>query len=106
MKKGLWHGVLKDKYFPSTPVVAWLRCPSVRTHNVSNTWRCLLKSLEVIKQGLAWNPGSGHTIRLREDVVLGLGRKSLLSAKLLTTLKQRGIHYMYQAKGPGGLKQC
>jgi hypothetical protein len=37
MKDKLWHRVLKEKYFPSSSVVNWLRRPFVSTPKASNT---------------------------------------------------------------------
>jgi len=101
MKEGLRHKVLKDKYFTTSSVVSWLRCSPIRTLNVSSTWRSLVKSLDGVTHRLAWNPGTGHSIRIGEDEILGLGNNSLLSLELIITLQQRSIYYLYQARGSG-----
>jgi hypothetical protein len=101
MKDGLWHRVLKDKYLISPSVVAWLRRSTVSSHKVSNTWRSLLKSLHVVTQWIAWKPGSGLSIRLGVDTILGLGKESLLSPGLISSLKRRGYHFLYQMAGLG-----
>jgi hypothetical protein len=59
----------------------------------------MVKSMEVITHWLAWNPGSGHSIRIGEDMILGLNTCSWLSPSLITTLKGKGIHFLYQARG-------
>jgi hypothetical protein len=94
MKDDLWHKVLLDKYLPSISVVAWLRSTSKQSHNVSIFWRSLVKSVEVITQWLAWNPGSGHSIRIGEDMILGLNTGSWLSPSLITTLKRK-VYIIY-----------
>jgi hypothetical protein len=101
MKDGLWHRVLKDKYLNTSSVVAWLRCSPVKPHDSSITWHSLLNSLHVVTHWMAWKWGSGISIRLGEDVILGLGNQSFLSTGLIASLRQRGIHFLYQAKGSG-----
>jgi len=95
MKDDLWHRVLLDKYLPSTTIVAWLKSTSKLQHNVSIFWHILVKLVEVITQQLPWNPRSRHSIRISEDMILGLNNGSWLSPSLITTLKWEGIHYLY-----------
>jgi hypothetical protein len=57
-----------------------------------------LSLVEVITHWLAWNPGSGHSIRIGEDMILDLNIDSWLSPSLITTLKGKGIYYLFQAR--------
>jgi hypothetical protein len=101
MKDKLWHRVLKEKYFPSSSVVTWLRRPFVSTPKASNTWRSLLKYFHVVAHWIAWKPGSGMTIRLGEDTILGLGKRSFLSQGLIDSLRLKGCHFLYQMEDAG-----
>jgi hypothetical protein len=65
----------------------------------SQTWKNILKALPVIVHWLSWSPGSGQAILLGRDLILGLGRHSLLSPELLCVLKQRNITFLFQARG-------
>jgi len=103
IKDDIWHKVLKDKYLPHSTVVTWLRSAILRTHNTSNTWRILVKYLDLITHCLSWSPSSGHSIHIGEDEILGMGLNSILSPDLITTLKQQNIYFLYQEKGAGRL---
>jgi hypothetical protein len=46
---------------------------------------------------MAWKPGSGHSISVGRDVILGMGHDSFLSQELVNRLNQRNIHLLYQA---------
>jgi hypothetical protein len=63
----------------------------------SQTWRNLLKSLHLVLHWLCWSPGSGHSILLGKDMILGLGKASIFTQELVASLNQRNIHYLYQA---------
>jgi hypothetical protein len=63
------------------------------------TWKHILKSLPIIAQWLSWSPGSGQSINIGKDMILGLGPSALLSPMLITELSQRNINLLYQASG-------
>jgi hypothetical protein len=99
MKDDIWHRVIKDKYLPYSSVFTWLRSTTQRTTNASQTWRNLVKSINVITHWLSWSPGSGHSVIIGKDKILGLGNFSLLSQELLASLKWRNIYFLFQARG-------
>jgi hypothetical protein len=88
MKKGVWNKVIKDKYIPHCSVVTWLISAPTTTLFASQTWKNLLKSVHLITHWLSWRLGSGHSVLLGLDIILGLGNYSFLSHQLLTELKR------------------
>jgi hypothetical protein len=98
MKPGIWNKVIKDKYLPHAQVVDWLRTTSNNVSYGSQTWKNLLNSLSLILQWLAWNPGSGQSIVIGRDYILGLGKYSLLSEDLIQSLNHKRIYVLYQAR--------
>jgi hypothetical protein len=97
MKIGIWQRVIKDKYFPHGSVLTWLRSASSVTSYGSQTWKNLLNTLPVILQWLAWNPGSGHSILIGKDAIMGMGQDSILSQELVHILNLKNVHLLYQA---------
>jgi hypothetical protein len=73
MVDGLWHRVLKEKYLPSVSVEHWLRTVPVNGALGSQTWKYLQKSLYILLHWLAWYPGSGTSIVIGKDQILGMG---------------------------------
>jgi hypothetical protein len=55
------------------------------------------RNLSLLLHWIAWNPGSGHSIIIGKDRILGMGIKAFLSAELLQTLNQNSVHYLSQA---------
>jgi len=60
-------------------------------------WRNLIKFLYLVLHWLAWSPGSGHSIILGKEVIMGMEKDSILSADLVVSLNERNVHYLYQA---------
>jgi hypothetical protein len=58
MHEGLWHRILKDKYFPFISVARWLHTINVMEAKGSKTWKYLLNSVHIILHWLAWRPGT------------------------------------------------
>jgi hypothetical protein len=84
MHDGLWHRVLKSKYFSSVSVACWLRMALLEGSKGSPTWRYLQKSLYILLHWLAWRPSSGELIMIGKDQILGMGDKAMLSDELIT----------------------
>jgi hypothetical protein len=89
--------VTKDKYFPHEQVHSWLRSTSTRATYGSQTWKNLINSLSLVLQWLAWNPGTGQSIVIGRDVILGMGKDSLLSNELVEWLNHKNVYLLYQA---------
>jgi hypothetical protein len=108
MKDGIWHKVIKDKYIQHSSIVTWLRSASTTTPAASQTWKNLLKDLHLLTHWLSWKPGSGHSIIIGMDSILGLGSSSFLSGQLLAELNRNNVIYLFQALGawrPGVLSE-
>jgi hypothetical protein len=99
MKEGIWNKVIKDKYIPHCSVVTWFRSAPATTSSASQTWKNLLKSLHLITHWLSWRLGSGHSVLLGLDYILGLGNSSFLTRQLITELNRNNMVYLYQALG-------
>jgi hypothetical protein len=67
--------------------------------SASQTWKNLLKSINLITHWLCWNPGFGHSVIIGKDCILGLEKSSFLSPNLITFLNIKNIRYLYQARG-------
>jgi hypothetical protein len=98
MKNGIWHRVIKDKYLPHGTIARWLRSTTNVVVQGSQTWRNLLKSLHIILHWLVWSPGSGQSIIIGKDLILGHGKSMILSEDLVTNLNQKSVYYLYQAR--------
>jgi hypothetical protein len=106
MKKGIWHTIIKDKYLPYTSVATWFRSSSSRMSTTSLTWKNLLKALPIITQWLSWSPGSGQSIIIGKDMILGWGPLlSCLPHSLLSYIKETLHFYIRLVEGliPGSL---
>jgi hypothetical protein len=79
---------------------SWLRSTSTRTLFGSQTWKNLTNTFSLVLHWLAWNPGIGHSIVIGRDVILGMGKDSLLSDELIEKLNSKSIFLLYQASCP------
>jgi hypothetical protein len=52
-----------------------------------------------ITHWLYWKSGSGHSIILGKDCIIGLDKASYLSIQLITHLNSKNIRYLFQARG-------
>jgi hypothetical protein len=98
-KYGMWHFVIKDKYLPHVSVATWLRNVANTTRVASQIWRNLIKLVKWITHWLYWKSGSGHSIILGKDCIIGLDKASYLSIQLITHLNSKNIRYLFQARG-------
>jgi len=99
MKDGIWHRVIKDKYFPHILVTFWLIPASQNSTSTSQIWRNMKKTLPIIIHWLRWKPGDGHEIIVGRDMILGMGSSSFLSKDLITLLNENNVYYVFQAYG-------
>jgi hypothetical protein len=96
MQKGLWHRILKDKYLPffcSSLVSFGKCCGGQRFQNLETS----SESLHIILHWLAWRPGSGHSILIGRDHIIGMGEEAILSDELISAINRKGIYYLFQA---------
>jgi len=56
-------------------------------------WKNLIKSKDWIMRGLYWHPGSGHSVFLGRDHILGLRDASFLTPPLIEHLHTKNIWY-------------
>jgi hypothetical protein len=96
----IWSMIIKDKYLPFSSVATWLRSGHPIIRNASRTWRNLTSSVHWITRGLCWKPGSGHTINIGTDCIIGLGGASTLPPPLIQHLNRHNTWYLYQARLP------
>jgi hypothetical protein len=54
----------------------------------------------VILHWMAWKSGSGHSISVGRDALIGLGQDSYLSQELINNLNHKNIHLLFQASRP------
>ena len=55
----VWH-----KYIASFSVSDWIRVTARQGAEISVVWKAVLKSLDVIRHGLAWKVGNGRRVRI------------------------------------------
>lgn len=102
-KEGIWHLVIKDKYLPHCSVVTWFRTTNNTARAASQTWKNLVKSVNLITHWLCWNPGFGHSVIVGKDCILGLGNTSFLSPQLITSLNFNILDTFTKQEVPTGL---
>jgi hypothetical protein len=52
----------------------------------------------VILHWLEWNPGFGHSILIGKDVIMGMGKDSILSNEMILLLNFKNVYLLYQAR--------
>jgi hypothetical protein len=62
-----------------------------------SAWKYLLKSLHILLHWIAWCPGSGESILLGKDRILGMGDAAILSEELIYAINLKGVFYLFQA---------
>jgi len=78
--------------------MTWLRSASSVTSQGSQTWKNILNSLPLVLHWLDWSQGLGHSIILGKDVLLGMGKDSILSKYLFLLLNKKNVYFLYQAR--------
>jgi hypothetical protein len=98
MEDGLWHRVLKEKYFPFVSIHRWLHTVDIHKVRGSQIWTYLLKSIHLLLHWIVWSPKDGKSIVIGKDRILGLGDAALLSEELLAAINRKGIFFLYQVQ--------
>jgi ribonuclease HI len=91
MLPGLWHEVILQKYLKRKTVESWFRQGRKKWNGISNFWRALTSSMNIISDWLVWKPGSGRDIRIGADPMVGTHSFYKLSEDLCILLKEQGI---------------
>ena len=63
----LWTDVVWHKYIAPISIIDWFRNSIRQASGVSVNWKVILKSMEVIRQGLAWKVGNGIQLHVGLD---------------------------------------
>lgn len=92
------HSIIKDKYLPHLSVSSWLNTNTDIPRVTSYFWKTLLKAKFWIVRRLCWQLGSGHSIRIGCDRILGSGINSILPPQMIAHLHERNLWYLYQAR--------
>jgi hypothetical protein len=79
MKPGLWKRVIKEKYILHGSVLSWLQSAEAFSSFGSQSWKNTCNTLPMILHWMAWNPGSGHSILVGRDAILGMAQDYFLS---------------------------
>ena len=95
---GIWQKILKDKYLPSLSVSNWFRLENSCFEVSSSIWKNLQKSKPLLDHWLCWEVGIETSIQVGRDLLMGLGRCSILSPSLQSALKHRGILFLFQVR--------
>jgi hypothetical protein len=98
MVPGLWHEVILKKYLRKKSVKDWFREGKKNWPGISNIWRALTSSYNIVADWLAWKPGNGKDIRIGSDPMVGAHRYYRLTKNLIQSLKDQGIEYLAQAR--------
>ena len=80
---------MKERYMQNFTTVSSLRCASYYYREVQNIWSCLLNSVDVVKDWLAWKPGNGLEIQVGEDPIIGKSNLYILFGYLVVELRSK-----------------
>lgn len=61
----LWTEVVQHKYIAPRSLLDWLRNIDKRLSGVSIIWKAVIKSFDLISQGLVWKVGNGWNLWIR-----------------------------------------
>jgi hypothetical protein len=98
IKPGIWHTIILDKYLCHHSVKSWLSVETDIPRSTSYFWKNLLKAKRLITTWLCWHPGSGHTIDLDRDCILGMNASARLTPQLISHLNTKHISFLSQIR--------
>lgn len=87
----LWKEVVYNKYIHPLSIPEWIRSPSHNPMGVSNIWKAITHSIDIIKQGLAWKVWDGSQIRIGSDAWARTGNAHILPREMRQELMAMGI---------------
>jgi hypothetical protein len=95
---GIWQKILKINTCHSYLFQIGLDWRISCTEVSSSVWKNLQKAKPLLDHWLCWKVGSGTSIQVGKDHLMGLGKRSILSPGLLSVLKHRGIVFLFQVR--------
>jgi len=95
----LWTDVVWHKYIAPISIIDWFKNSVRQASGVSVIWKVILKSMEVIRQGLAWKLDNGLQLHIGLDPQPGSENTHTLPQNLSESLAQENIHSLYQVVG-------
>jgi hypothetical protein len=94
----IWNIILLGKYLGNSSIFAWLRKSSHQQQRASSFWNGMTRNIFVILHWLRWIPGSGNSISIGRELIIGLENRSLLSESLRLHLSNNHITSLAQAR--------
>ena len=93
--ENLWAHVMIQKYISPESMEDWIR-RLVKSHvGGSIFWKVVVKSFDVIGNGLAWMIGNGRKLRVGEDPWTGCLQQHKLMDNTMLALRQNGIFFLH-----------
>lgn len=74
----LWTDVVFHKYLALRSILDWIRNLDKNISGVSNIWKAVLQSFDLIGNGLAWKVGSRREVRTGINMWLGSFQRHIL----------------------------
>ena len=95
---GLWHYILRAKYWKEDSVEEWIRYGHKDKVSGSLFWRSFNKQFFRIKNWLAWQLGSGHKALIEIDPVAGCKSEYYLPLHIIRWIHSQDIWYFHQIR--------
>jgi hypothetical protein len=92
----LWHNVVQNKYLKQKYVVEWLREGRKNLKQVSNCWKDLTSSMQIITNRISWNRNNGWEICIGVDPLVGSQSYYKLFSDLVSVVHSKGIVFLAQ----------
>jgi hypothetical protein len=80
-----------DKYLGNASVINWFQRPSHKQSVASRIWNSLTNNCFVVLHWLRWCPGSGLSVSLGRDRILGMANRSILLESILSDLQGKHL---------------
>lgn len=78
----LWMEVVKYKYISLRSILEWVRDPRKFHPSYSVMSKAVLKSFDVIREGIAWKVGNVHHVWIGQDPSPGSGLRPILPLEI------------------------
>ena len=98
--ENLWAYVMIQKYIHPNSTEDFIRRPEKSHAGGSIFWKAMVKSFDVIGDGMAWSIGNGRKIRVGEDPWAGCFEQHILLENTIQELRNADIFFLHQLAAP------
>lgn len=100
MTKNLCMKIVVWKYIYPLSCIDWVRIQNKYKSNVSNIWKVLLASFNIIESRISWRIGTGEQALIGIDPWSGNGGSYVIPPKLIKYLNRQGIEIINHISNP------